>query len=180
MCWAAATTMLVGQVALKGMQIYQRNKAMAQQAQSQATDNIFEMNNSLMNYEQERQDAYDEAVNSIMKTQQNALQLNSQVEAAVAEDFVGGGRTADQITRSSYADTARNIASIQDNYKRKSNEIDLNKYAVTKSTARTNSALAKSAKPNRWADILELGSTAFSAYQTAQDIKLKRDTGGKY
>lgn len=176
MCSFAA--MAGATMGMKVLQLQQQNKANAQAYQAKANDAIYEMNNSFANYEQERQDAYDEAVNSIMKTQLNALQLNSQVQAAVNEDMAGGGRTADQIMRSVSADTARNVASIQDNYKRKSNEIDLNKLSVYKSTKRTTSAYASAAKPNKLADIMELGATFMQTRSSYMDAHNNQKTGG--
>lgn len=171
--------MAAAMVGLKGLQIRQQNKANALAYQAQANDAIYQMNGSLVNYEQERQDAYDEAVTSIMKTQQNALQLNSQVQAAVNEDMTGGGRTADQIMRSTVGDTARNIASIQDNYLRKSNEIDLNKLSTLKSTQRTVASYKAAAKPNKKADILSLMGAGLQAYDTYQNVRINRKTGGQ-
>lgn len=170
----AATTM-----GLKVGQLYMQNKANAQAYGAKADDAIYEMNNSLANYEQERQDAYDDAVASIMKTQINALQLNSQVQSAVNEDMAGGGRTADQIMRSVSADTARNVASIQDNYKRKSNEIDLNKLSAYKSTRRTTQAYASAAKSNKLADMLELTNTFIQTRSAYLDVKNERKSGGQ-
>lgn len=171
--------MAAATIGLKGLQIRQQNIANAQAYQAQANDAIYQMNGSLVNYEQERQDAYDEAVTSIMKTQQNALQLNSQVQAAVNEDMTGGGRTADQIMRSTVGDTARNIASIQDNYLRKSNEIDLNKLNTLKSTQRTVASYKEAVKPNKKADILSLMGAGLQAYDAYQNVKINRKTGGQ-
>lgn len=171
--------MAAAMVGLKGLQIRQQNKANALAYQAQANDAIYQMNGSLVNYEQERQDAYDEAVTSIMKTQQNALQLNSQVQAAVNEDMAGGGRTADQIMRNTVGDTARNVASIQDNYLRKSNEIDLNKLTTLKSTQRTVASYKEAAKPNKKADILSLMGAGLQAYDAYQNVKINRKTGGQ-
>lgn len=171
--------MAAAMVGLKGLQIRQQNKVNALAYQAQANDAIYQMNGSLVNYEQERQDAYDEAVTSIMKTQQNALQLNSQVQAAVNEDMAGGGRTADQIMRSTAGDTARNVASIQDNYLRKSNEIDLNKLTTLKSTQRTVASYKEAAKPNKKADILSLMGAGLQAYDAYQNVKINRKTGGQ-
>ena len=171
--------MAAAMIGLKGLQIRQQNIANAKAYQAQANDAIYQMNGSLVNYEQERQDAYDEAVTSIMKTQQNALQLNSQVQAAVNEDMTGGGRTADQIMRSTVRDTARNIASIQDNYLRKSNEIDLNKLTTLKSTQREVASYKEAAKPNKKADILSLMGAGLQAYDAYQNVKINRKTGGQ-
>lgn len=106
------------------------------------------------------------------------MQLNSQVNAAVAEEMAGGGRTADQIRRSAAGDTARTVFSIQDNYRRKSNEIDLNKYALYKQTEREIEGLKQKGKPNKLADILALAHTGVNTYQAAKSIRVNRKTGG--
>ena len=93
--------------------------------------------------------------------------------------MTGGGRTADQIMRSTVGDTARNIASIQDNYLRKSNEIDLNKLNTLKSTQRTVASYKEAAKPNKLADIMTLVSTGMQTYDAYQNVKINRKTGGQ-
>lgn len=163
---------------MKTLGLWQQNRAMASVAQAQAQDATLSMNYQLMNYEQARQDAYDETVGEIIKTRQNALQLNSQVGAAVSEELAGGGRTANQIMRSVNANTARSVFSLQENYKRKSNEIDLNKYALYKSTEQTIRGLQRKAKPNRLADFLDLAHTGVNVYSVARDIRVNRETGG--
>ena len=93
--------------------------------------------------------------------------------------MAGGGRTADQIMRSSVGDTARNVASIQDNYLRKSNEIDLNKLTTLKSTQRTVASYKEAAKPNKKADILSLMGAGLQAYDAYQNVRINRKTGGQ-
>lgn len=173
MCWQVYAA-----VGMKALGLWQENKARAQVAKSQAEDATLSMNYQLMNYEQARADAYDEVVGEIIKTRQNSMQLNSQVNAAVAEEMAGGGRTADQIRRSAAGDTARTVFSIQDNYRRKSNEIDLNKYALYKQTEREIEGLKQKGKPNKLADILALAHTGVNTYQAAKSIRVNRKTGG--
>ena len=82
MCWQVYAA-----VGMKALGLWQENKARAQVAKSQAEDATLSMNYQLMNYEQARADAYDEVVGEIIKTRQNSMQLNSQVNAAVAEEM---------------------------------------------------------------------------------------------
>lgn len=138
--------------------------------QAQADNATTNMNFAFQNYELERTDAFDAAVNDIIKVRQNAMQLNSNVEASVAEE-IGGGRTAMLLTRAVQGDTARAVASTQDNYSRKSNEVDLNKEAQAKQTHMAIDNINKSAPqmPSRFTNFLTTAGTALSAYTSAQD-----------
>ena len=144
-----------------------QGEAMAQQAKY-ATQS---MNREFMNYEIERRDAFDSAVQEITKTRLNAMQLNSQVEAAVAEEMDGGGRTADRIVRSAQADEARSVASIQDNYQRKSNEIDLNKETTLISTKNYISGLKPPPAPSKFGLLLDVASAGVNAYTSGNMAK---------
>ena len=130
MCWWA----IAAQVGLQALGMRQQYSAQAKYLEAQARGATKEMNYAFQNYELERQDAYDAAVNDIIKTRINQMQLNSQVNAAIAEGYAGGGRTANRLMRAADADTSRTVASIQDNYSRKSNEVDLNKESTLLST----------------------------------------------
>lgn len=174
MCtWAAA-----GMVGLQAFGIRQQNYANASLAEAQARGSVREMNYAFQNYELERQDAYDAAVNDIIKTRINQMQLNSQVNAAIAEGMSGGGRTANRLMRAAAADTSRAIDSIQDNYLRKSNEIDLNKETQALSTADYISNLKAQSKPNKWADILSLAGTALQGYNDYRNEKTTAKASG--
>lgn len=153
---AVGTTLQVG-----GQLLGQRAQAKAAQAQidAQAKGAITEMNHAFQNYEQERNDAFDTAVAEISKVRINSMQLNSGVKAAVNENM--SGRTANLLVRSVEGDTARSVSSIQDNYRRKSNEIDLNKETTLKSTkAYINSLNASAPKmPSTLSTMLGIGAT---------------------
>lgn len=162
MCWWAAAA-----VGLQALGMRQQYSAQARYLEAQATGATKEMNYAFQNYEQERQDAYDAAVNDIIKTRINQMQLNSQVNAAINEGYAGGGRTADRLMRAAEADTSRSVASVQDNYSRKSNEVDLNKETTLLSTKDYIAQLKKQGEISRsqkFADILNLGATALSGY----------------
>lgn len=163
MCWWA----IAAQVGLQALGMRQQYSAQAKYLEAQAQGATKEMNYAFQNYELERQDAYDAAVNDIIKTRINQMQLNSQVHAAIAEGYVGGGRTADRLMRAADADTSRSVASVQDNYLRKSNEVDLNKETTLLSTKDYIANLQKQGEISRsqkFADILNLGMTALSGY----------------
>lgn len=163
MCWWA----VAAQVAMQAYGMRQQYNAQAKYLEAQAQGATKEMNYAFQNYEIERQDAYDAAVNDIIKTRINQMQLNSQVNAAVAEGYAGGGRTADRLMRAAEADTSRSVASVQDNYLRKSNEVDLNKETTLLSTKDYIAQLQKQGEISRsqkFADILNLGATALSGY----------------
>jgi hypothetical protein len=142
---------------------YIGQKAQYRQAQglinAQAKAAITQMNYAYQNYEQERTDAFDDAVSEIMKTRQNALQLNSGVKAAVNE--MAKGRTANMLVRNVEGDTARAVSSVKDNYARKSNEIDLNEDATFKSTSNYIDNLNATAPkmPGRFANFLSSANT---------------------
>lgn len=163
MCWWA----VAAQVAMQAYGMRQQYNAQAKYLEAQAQGATKEMNYAFQNYEIERQDAYDAAVNDIIKTRINQMQLNSQVNAAIAEGYAGGGRTANRLMRAAEADTSRSVASVQDNYLRKSNEVDLNKETTLLSTKDYIAQLQKQGEISRsqkFADILNLGATALSGY----------------
>jgi hypothetical protein len=174
MCWWAS----VAQAGLSIAGSVMGYKAQAQAAQAQgeamaqqATYAVQSMNREFANYEIERRDAFDSAVQEITKTRLNAMQLNSQVEAAVAEEMAGGGRTADRIVRSAKADEARSVASIQDNYQRKSNEIDLNKETTLLSTKNYIAGLKPPSAPSKLGLFLDVASAGINAYTSGTSAK---------
>lgn len=154
---------------------YLGQKAQYEQAQAQIDAQgkaaITKMNYAFQNYEQERIDAFDNAVAEITKVRQNAQQLNSGVKAAVAEN--ASGRTANLIVRAVEGDTARAVVSVKDNYVRKSNEIDLNKEATLKSTADYIKNLNASAPkmPSRFANFMTSAVSIIGNTTTALNQK---------
>lgn len=156
-------------MALQAWGIRQRNKAAAQAANMKMTGAVQEMNYAFQNYEQERRDSYEAAVNDIIKTRINQMQLNSSVQAAIAEGVAGGGRTADRLIRAGEADTARAVGSIQDNYSRKSNEIDLNKETTALSTKEYIANTYAQAKPDKIGDLMSLAATGLKGYAAKKD-----------
>lgn len=161
---------------------YMGQKATASAAQkamdAQAQAAITEMNYAFQNYEQERTDAFDAAVAEIFKTRTNAQQINSNVKAAVNENM--SGHTADLLVRTVEGDTARAVSSIQDNYVRKSNEIDLNKEATAKGTTAYIKNLNASAPkmPSRFANFVATGASALGTYTTVRNQRNTAKTKG--
>ena len=151
----------------------QKSSAAAAQASmdAQASAAIRELNYSWQNYEAERTDAFDAAVQEIENTRINAMGLNSAVKGAVIENL--SGNTANLLIRNAEGDTARAVASIQDNYGRKSNEIDLNKDYKRISTQdylkNLNASAPKS--PSRFANFVSTASSALSWYTKGMDQK---------
>ena len=174
----AATVMEIGGNYLGQKAQYEQAQA---QIDAQGKAAITKMNYAFQNYEQERIDAFDNAVAEITKVRQNAQQLNSGVKAAVAEN--ASGRTANLIVRNVEGDTARAVGSVKDKYVRKSNEIDLNKEATLKSTTDYINNLNASAPkmPSRFANFMTsavsiIGNTTTALNQKA-DVLSK---GQKY
>lgn len=159
----------------------QRAQAKAAQAtmNAQAKAAITEMNWNIMDLEQQRTDAFDDAVAEISNTRLNSMQLNSGVKAAVNETM--SGRTANLIVRAAEGDTARAVASIQDNYSRKSNEVDLNRERQVKNTQQYLENLNASAPkmPGRFTNFLSSAATGLGNYTQAQNlINQQKITGG--
>ena len=138
-------------------------KAIGLAKQQEATNIIKASNYDYQNYEAERTDAYDAAVQEIMKVRHNALGLSAGVEAAITEDM-GEGRTASLINRSVAGDEARAVSSVQENYDRKSNEIDLNKERVLIQTKATLSGIKAPKGPSFLPTLLNIGAIGLNAY----------------
>ena len=138
---------------------------------AQAAAAIRELNFSWQNYEAERTDAFDAAVQEIENTRINALGLNSAVKGAVIENM--SGNTAKLLIRNAEGDTARAVASIQDNYGRKSNEIDLNKDYKRISTQDYLKNLNASApqSPSRFANFVSTAASGLEWYTKGMNQK---------
>ena len=162
---------------------YMGQRSAAAQAEAtmkaQAAAAIRELNFSWQNYEAERTDAFDAAVQEIENTRINALGLNSGVKGAVIENM--SGNTANLLIRNAEGDTARAVASIQDNYGRKSNEIDLNKDFKRMSTQDYLKNLNASAPkmPSRFANFVSTASSALSWYTKGMNQKNSVEAAGQ-
>lgn len=171
-------TMLAVGSALVGA--YAQNKSLEAQARAnvQTAKNIItSMNYSFQNLEQERADAFDATVADLQKIRLQGGRLTSQVAAAVNEGLAGGGRTANLLKRSVQADTNRALSSSRDNYRRKSNEIDLNKEAQALDAKGRLSSIAQVQKPSLWSTIFKVGAAYYGAKQTEDSIQGIRAQG---
>lgn len=182
MCSPMAAAGISTGLSVAGDYMSQRAQAKSAQAamDAQAKAAITEMNWNIQDLEQQRTDAFDQAVAEISNTRLNSLQLNSGVKAAVSETMTG--RTANMIVRSAEGDTARAVSSIQDNYSRKSNEIDLNRERQVKSTQQYLQNLNDSATkmPSRFTNFLSAAATGLSNYTQARNIMNTQKVNGGY
>ena len=152
----------------------QHSQAKALQAQydAQRKAAITQMNYAFQNYELERTNAFDSTVNELTQIRSQAQKLVGSVKAATAE--TQEGRTADLIVRNAEGDTARAYASVQDNYDRKSNEIDLNKESVYKSTRDYVNNLGKSLSaqmPSRMTNLINAAAIGLGNFTQVQNQK---------
>lgn len=172
-------TMLAVGSALVGA--YAQNKSLEAQARAnvQTAKNIItSMNYSFQNLEQERVDAFDATVADLQKIRLQGGRLTSQVVAAVNEGLAGGGRTSNLLKRSVQADTNRALSSSRDNYRRKSNEIDLNKESQAMDARGKLSSIAQVQKPSLWSTLFKVGVAYYGAKQTEDSIQGIRAQGG--
>lgn len=153
-------------------------EAQGRAARQTSKNMIMAMNYSLQNLEQERQDAFDATVADLQNIKLNGNRLNAQVAAAVNEGMVGGGRTANLLKRATQAEMERTISQSKDNYRRRSNEIDLNKEASVLNTRMSISSLAKVQKPSFLSTLVNIGTSYLSGLQTAEAIKAMRTKAG--
>lgn len=161
--------------------IYSQNKALEAQGRANvatARSMVTSMNYSLQNLEQERRDIFEATVQELERTQLQGRRLTSSVRAAVHEGLQGGGRTADLLIRSGHADTNRAMASVKDNYTKKSNEIDLNKEAALMNTRAQIRSIRDVQKPSLLGTIAQLGTAYLGARQEQERVNLMRKQAG--
>ena len=163
---------------------YLGQKSQASAAQSamnaQKTAAVQQMNYAFQNFEQERRDAFDAAINQLDKNAHNSMQLNSEVSNSINETM--SGNTARLLERNVVGDTLRTKSSIKDNYDRKSNEIDLNKESQLKSTKDYIDNLNASAPkmPSTFTNLVSSAATGLEAYTIGQNRRqLRINTIGK-
>lgn len=113
-------------------QVMDHNGKVAQ-AEAMGQQAIMQMNYSFQNYEMQRQDLFDAKVNEIAKLQSKSANTQATIDTAIGESM-GEGRTAKLLARASQGRDAQKLSSVEDNFDRRSGEIDLNKEAVYKST----------------------------------------------
>lgn len=148
-----------------------QNKARREQAeaegkamQAQAYSAIRSMNHAFQNYEHERRDAFESAVNNLTKVTMQGRDLLSGVSSAVAEEYGDGGNTGRLLQRSTHADTLRTLIGIKDNYQRQSDEIDLNKETKLLETQQFTSNLHPPKAPSMLSNMLNVGLAGLQGY----------------
>ena len=161
--------------------IYSQNKALEAQGHANlatARSMVTSMNYSLQNLEQERRDIFEATVQELERTQLQGRRLTSSVSAAISEGLQGGGRTANLLVRSAEADTHRAMASVKDNYQKKSNEVDLNKEATLMNTRAQIRSIRDVQKPSLLGTLAQLGTAYLGARQEQEKINLLRKQAG--
>lgn len=161
--------------------IYSQNKALEAQGHANlatARSMVTSMNYSLQNLEQERRDIFEATVQELERTQLQGRRLTSSVSAAISEGLQGGGRTANLLVRSAEADTHRAMASVKDNYQKKSNEVDLNKEATLMNTRAQIRSIREVQKPSLLGTIAQIGTAYLGARQEQEKINLLRKQAG--
>lgn len=157
------------------VQTYEQNKALIEQGKmnvQQARNYITQMNFSFQTLEAERMDAFEQAVSDLEKTKLQGKRLEAQVAAAVNEGLSGGGRTAELLKRSAEADTNRATASIKDNYRKKSNEVDLNKEAALMNAKLSVKSIQNVKAPSLFSTLFNVASSYYNWQRGNDQIKM--------
>lgn len=142
-------------------------RALSQQANAVGKNLAY----TFQNYELQRVDAFDSAVNSLMKVQTNALGLESSVRAAINEETGGDSRTGRALQRAAHADTLRTVAGIKDVYERQSDEISLNKEAAKRSAMDEIANIKAQAPqmPSYWSLLGNIAGDTLNVYNSYQN-----------
>lgn len=158
----------------------QRKQAIAQgrAMQAQAYSAIKSMNHAFQNYEIERRDAFDSAVEQLHKATMQGRNLQGTVDSAVAEEYGDGGNTGRLLQRSTHADTLRALTSIKDNYQRHSNEIDLNKETKLLETKGFTENLHPPKAPSMLSNILNVGMAGLNGYMAMKGAQANQMLNG--
>ena len=174
-------TMMALTMASNAFGIYSQNKALEAQGRANAEtarSMVTSMNYSLQNLEQERRDVFEATVAELERTQLQGRRLTASVDAAVHEGLQGGGRTAQLLMRSGAADVHRAVASVKDNYQKRSNEIDLNKETTLLNTRAQIRSIREVQKPSIFGTLLNLGTAYLGGKQEEEKLKLMRLQAG--
>ena len=142
-------------------------RALSQRAHAVGTNLAY----TFQNYELQRVDAFDSAVNSLMKVQTNALGLESSVRAAINEETGGDSRTGRALQRAAHADTLRTVSGIKDVYERQSDEISLNKEAAKRSAMDEIANIKAQAPqmPSYWSLLGNIAGSTLNVYNSYQN-----------
>jgi hypothetical protein len=142
-------------------------RALSQQANAVGKNLAY----TFQNYELQRVDAFDSAVNSLMKVQTNALGLESSVRAAINEETGGDSRTGRALQRAAHADALRTVSGIKDVYERQSDEISLNKEAAKRSAMDGIANIKAQAPqmPSYWSLLGNIAGDTLNVYNSYQN-----------
>lgn len=168
------TMALAAMNALQG--ISSRKKAVdAQIAANDKTAHgyIQSMNYSFQNLEEQRQQLFAQAVDDLSKVRFQSRRQESQVDAAVNEEDMGGGRTADLLKRSTRNDEARAASSVVDNWQTGNDEIDKNKEVSLINTKNAIDSIPSVNKPSNMSYLLGAASSAIDTYNALEAISMR-------
>ena len=142
-------------------------RALSQQANAVGKNLAY----TFQNYELQRVDAFDAAVNNLMKVQTNALGLESSVRAAINEETGGDSRTGRALQRAAHADTLRTLSGIKDVYERQSDEISLNKEMAKRSAVDEIANIKAQAPqmPSYWSLLGNIAGSTLNVYNSYQN-----------
>lgn len=142
-------------------------RALSQQANAVGKNLAY----TFQNYELQRVDAFDAAVNNLMKVQTNALGLESSVRAAINEETGGDSRTGRALQRAAHADTLRTVSGIKDAYERQSDEISLNKEMAKRSAMDeiVNIKAQAPQMPSYWSLLGNIAGDTLNVYNSYQN-----------
>ncbi len=172
------TTLAVGSVLA---QTYAQNRSLIKQEEANrktASNYIKAMNYSLQNYDMQRQDAFEAAVDELEQVKLQGHRVASGVNNAVNEGMMGGGRTAGLLKRSATADLARTTNQLKANFTKKQNEIDLNKEATLLNTKGAISTIQDVEKPHLLSTLLNIGTAYVGGLQAAEQVKAIQEKAG--
>lgn len=163
------------------MSVANQNKALAAQSRANAQtarSYIHSMNYNLQGLEQQRRDAFEAAIQELEKTKLQGNRQEAGVVAAVNEGIAGGGRTARLLVRSAEADTNRAVSSVKSNYRKKSNEIDLNREVALFNGKQAVASVPQIKAPSFLSTVLQLGTAYYNTKQTLDSISAIRTQAG--
>ena len=142
-------------------------------ANAQRTQAVTQMNYAFQTHEMERQDAFDSMVEEITKTNMKNASTMGTVNTAIGENV--SGRTAGLLSRNGESKGAMTNATLADNWKKKSNEMDLNKEATLRSTQ---SYLANIKDPSITALALGVGSSVMGVMNEGRNAEAEAKSNG--
>lgn len=174
MGWAGVAAQVLGAY---GNWSAQRESAIAegQAMAQQATNAIQSLNYSFMNYEIERRDSFDSAVEDLTKNAMSSRVLVGGVENAVSEEM-GDSNTGRLISRSTNAEGLRAQTSIKENYAKTSDEISLNKEQALLSTQQFIDGLNPPKLPSYAALALGMAGAGIQSWSQMQNTEAFKET----